>query len=414
MSENQRIVSKKKWLLIGGLLVIIVGGWIWFSKSTSDTKKTGVVGKRGVGMFSASDVPVKVAVVQRSIFDDYANALGTVIAYNSVNIVSRVQGELVKVLFTEGQQVKEGTLLAVIDPRTYEASVQQAKGSVQQNTALLQNARLELARYQTLIKQDSIAKQTYDAQVALVNQYRGALTSSQAQLKDAELNLEFTQIKAPITGRLGIRQIDIGNYIKVADATPLVTITQTQPISATFTLPEAALPEVAKYLAEGKVLPVEAWDSKGDTLLATGVLETLDNQINTSTGTILVKARFDNKDSALFPNQFVNIKLKLKTLDNVLIIPTDAVQYGNKGTFVYLVDNDNKVHIRYVKLGNSDADKTIVLEGLSVGEKIVLEGTDRLREGTKVSITNAKETSSSIDKSTPNVSASDTMPKHGK
>lgn len=412
--EDQRMISKKKGLLISGLIAIIVGGWVWFTKSPSTPQNTDVMGKRGVGMFSASDVPVKVVKVKQGTFDDYANALGTVIAYNTVNIVSRVQGELVKVLFTEGQQVAEGDVLAVIDPRSYEAAVQQAKGAVQQNAALLQNARSELSRYQKLIKQDSIAKQTYDAQIALVNQYQGALISSKAQLKDAELNLEFTQIKAPIAGRLGIRHIDIGNYIKVADTTPLVTITQTQPISTTFTLPEAQLPEVANYLAEGKTLVVEAWDSKGDRLLTTGVLETLDNQINTNTGTILVKARFDNKENTLFPNQFVNIKLKLKTHDKVLIIPTDAVQYGNKGTFVYLVDDNNKVHIRYIKLGSSDADKTVVLEGLKPDEKVVLEGTDRLREDTKVSITNAQEISSNNTEATQVINTSTAASTSGK
>lgn len=284
----------------------------------------------------------------------------------------------------------------MIDPRPYEAALQQAKGSVQQNQALLQNARSELTRYQKLIKQDSIAKQTYESQVALVNQYQGSVLTSQAQLKDAELNLEFTQIKAPITGRLGLRQIDIGNYVKVGDTTPLVTITQTQPISTTFTLPEAQLPEVVSRLAKGEDLVVEAWDSTNTHLLATGTVETLDNQINTSTGTILVKARFANEDSMLFPNQFVNIKLKLTTLDKQLIIPTDSVQYGNKGTFVYVVEGD-KVHLRYITLGRSDADKTIVIEGLKVGEKVVLEGTDRLREDSQVEVVNSEDIPTTVE-----------------
>lgn len=396
MQTNQA-TSKKKWIIISVIIVLIIIGGFWWSKSTSSTSGQDTVpaGRRGMGMFS-NVVPVRVEPVKEGEFAVYLNALGTVTAYNTVNIVSRVQGELVKVLFTEGQQVKENDLLAVIDPRPYEAALQQAKGSVQQNQALLQNARSELTRYQKLIKQDSIAKQTYESQVALVNQYQGSVLTSQAQLKDAELNLEFTQIKAPITGRLGLRQIDIGNYVKVGDTTPLVTITQTQPISTTFTLPEAQLPEVVSRLTKGEDLVVEAWDSTNTHLLATGTVETLDNQINTSTGTILVKARFANEDSMLFPNQFVNIKLKLTTLDKQLIIPTDSVQYGNKGTFVYVVEGD-KVHLRYITLGRSDADKTIVIEGLKVGEKVVLEGTDRLREDSQVEVVNSEDIPTTVE-----------------
>lgn len=397
MNDNKQIVvadsptfAKKKWIIISVIILLVAIAVVWWSKSSSSSSsESSQAGRRGMGMFS-NVVPVRIEPAKQGQFAVYLNALGTVTAYNTVNIVSRVQGELVEVHFTEGQQVKEGDLLAVIDPRTYEAALQQAKGSVQQNQALLQNSRSELARYQRLLQQDSIAKQTYESQVALVNQYQGTLLSSQAQLKDAELNLEFTQIKAPISGRLGIRQIDIGNYIKVGDTTPLVSITQMQPISATFTLPEAQLPEVASRLMKGEELIVEAWDSTNTNLLATGEVETLDNQININTGTILVKAKFNNDDFMLFPNQFVNIKLKLTTLNDVLIIPTDSVQYGNKGTFVYVVEG-NKVHLRYITLGRSDADKTIVVEGLKSGEQVVLEGTDRLREDSEVEIVNATE-----------------------
>ncbi|MFD1260340.1 MdtA/MuxA family multidrug efflux RND transporter periplasmic adaptor subunit [Entomomonas asaccharolytica] len=398
MQSNQAN-SNKKWIIISLIIILVIVGVSWWGKSTSPTSTSendsSPFGRRGMGMFS-NVVPVRVEAVKEDEFAVYLNALGTVTAYNTVNIVSRVQGELVKVLFTEGQQVKENDLLAVIDPRPYEAALQQAKGAVQQNQALLQNARSELTRYQKLIKQDSIAKQTYESQMALVNQYQGSVLTSQAQLKEAELNLEFTQIKAPITGRLGLRQIDIGNYIKVGDTTPLVSITQTQPISTTFTLPEAQLPEVASRLAKGEDLVVEAWDSTNTHLLATGLVETLDNQINTSTGTILVKARFTNEDSMLFPNQFVNIKLKLTTLDKQLIIPTDSVQYGNKGTFVYVVEG-NKVHLRYITIGRSDADKTIVVEGLKVGERVVLEGTDRLREDSQVEVVNSEDILTTIE-----------------
>ena len=322
--------SKKKWFVIGLILLIIIGGLVWHKSSSNISQKTTTtpVGKRGVGIFTEV-IPVKVEPVEKGEFVVYLNALGTVTAYNTVNIVSRVQGELVKVLFTEGKQVKAGDLLAVIDPRPFEVALLQAQGTEKQNKALLQNAQRELTRYQQLIKQDSIAKQTYESQVALVNQYQGTLLASQAQVKDAQLNLEFSQIKAPISGRLGIRQIDIGNFIKVGDTTPLVSITQTQPISATFTLPEVQLSPVVAKLKQGEILIVEAWDSANSQLLATGQVETLDNQIDTNTGTILVKAKFANDQNMLFPNQFINIKLKLSTLTDQLIIPTDSVQYGN-------------------------------------------------------------------------------------
>lgn len=383
--------TKKKWLLIGLVVLVVIGVGIWWKSSSTATQKKADVpmGRRGMGMFN-DIVPVRVESVVKGEFAVYLNALGTVTAYNTVNVVSRVQGELVKVLFTEGQQVKAGDLLAVIDPRPFEAALLQAQGTEKQNKAMLQNARSELTRYQKLIKQDSIAKQTYESQVALVNQYQGSLLTGEAQVKDAQLNLEFTQIKAPINGRLGIRQIDIGNYIKVGDTTPLVSITQTQPISATFTLPETQLPEVASKLHKGEKLIVEAWNSTNSQLLTSGEVETLNNQIDTSTGTILVKAKFANEESMLFPNQFINIKLKLTTLSDKIIIPTDSVQYGNKGTFVYVVE-ENKVHLKYIKLGQSDADKTVVAEGLKEGEQVVLEGTDRLRENTPVEIVNTKD-----------------------
>lgn len=383
MPTHQQNGTKKKRVIIVGIVILtIIIGCVWWYKTRLSEQTIKPADK---GMFSGAAIPVKVVDAYRGDFTQYVKALGTITAYNTVSIVSRVQGELVNVLFTEGQQVKEGELLAVVDPRPYEIALEKAKGTLKQDQAQLQNANSELVRYQKLIKQDSIAKQTYDSQLALVRQYQGTVLSSQAQVKDAALNLEFTQIKAPISGRLGLRQIDIGNYIKVGDSTPLVTITQIQPISATFTLPETQLPEVAKHLAQGEKLMVEAWNSSNTQLLATGFVETLDNQINTNTGTILVKARFDNNDLMLFPNQFVNIKLKLAILKDALIIPTDAIQYGNKGTFVYVV-NDSKVHLSYVTLGSSDTDKTVVLSGLKVGDKVVLEGTDRLRENTKVEI----------------------------
>jgi len=373
--------TSRQWLIGLTLLAVLFLLLWWFWPSAPQSQQT------GRGRFGdMGPTPVRVAEVRQADFAIELKALGTVTAYNTVNVRSRVDGELVKVLFTEGQQVKAGDLLAVIDPRSYEVALQQAQGALQENQAQLKNAELDLSRYEGLYAEDSIAKQTLDTQRALVNQYRGSIKSNQADVATAKLNLDFTQIRAPISGRLGLRQLDVGNLVSSGDTTPLVVITQTDPISVIFTIPEGDLPAVLKRVRNDVTLQVEAWDRGERLKLADGVLESLDNQIDTTTGTVKLKARFENVEQMLFPNQFVNVRLRVETREAATIIPSSSLQFGNRGTFVYVVDGENKVSIRLVTVAASNGEDTLVEEGVQPGERLVLEGTDRLRDGAEVEV----------------------------
>ncbi len=337
---------------------------------------------------STQAVPVRVSEVTRGDFAVYFKALGTVTALNTINVRSRVGGELVKVYFKEGQMVKAGELLAEIDPRSYQNALLQAEGTLMQNQAQLKNAQVDVQRYRGLYAEDSIAKQTLDTAEALVSQYQGTVKTNQAAVNDAKLNLEFTKIRAPISGRVGLRQLDVGNLVAANDTTALVVITQTEPIVVSFTLPENNLALVLERYRSGAKLPVQAWN-RGDTKeLAVGVLSSIDNQIDITTGTLKFKALFENRDQALFPNQFVNVRLLADTLKDVVLAPTAAIQYGTNGSFVYALDGDKKVKIRSVKVGATDGDITVIEDGLAPGDRVVLEGTDRLRDGGAVEVVN--------------------------
>ncbi len=365
------------------LLVVVVAWvwWVWPSASTQPAKAD----RRGSNM----SIPVRVVNAENVSLDIFLNALGTVTPYNSVTVRSRVQGQLVEVLFKEGEFVEKGQLLARIDPRAYEAALAKTLGQQQQNVALLENARRNFARYQTLLKQDSIPTQQVDAQSALVQQLEGQVRSDQATVDDAKLQLDFTQIRAPIAGRSGLRKVDVGNLLTANDPQGLVVITQTQPISVVFTLPEGDLTQVREPMQANKVLPVEVFDRQDTRLLATGELATLDNQIDLTTGTFKLKARFTNQDDSLFPNQFVNVRLRVQARQNVLTVAAGAVQQNSQGSFVFLVQPDLKVNIQPVKMGARNQDLIEVLSGLKAGDQVVLEGTDRLREGSIVKIVNA-------------------------
>lgn len=384
--------GKRRGRLFGWLLVLCIGAAIayWYvDGKDADAPPTGTPGGvvRGVGPggMRAMPVPVRLATAQEQTLRHTLRAIGTVTAFNTVVVRSRVSGELQELRFEEGRTVQAGDLLAVVDPREFQVALDQARGQQQQNTAQLQSARKDLERYRLLFRQNSIARQQVEQQEALVKQLEGARVSDQAAVDSAQLQLSYTRITAPISGRLGLRKVDQGNMISASDAEGLVTITQTQPISVEFTLPQREAADVLAQLRDGRTLEAVLFDQNDVRELARGALMSVDNQIDISTGTLRLKARFDNEDEQLFPNQFVNLRL-LVSSQRALAIPTAAVQVGSIGSFVYLVDGENKVHIRRITAGQADGAWTGVLEGLEAGERVVVEGTDRLREGAVVDV----------------------------
>lgn len=337
-------------------------------------------GRPGFG----TPIPVVAAAATTGEMDVIVSALGTVTPLRTVTVRSRVDGELVRLHFKEGQRVKEGELLAEIDPRAFRMQLEQAQGQLTRDEALLANARLDLERYRTLFSQDSIARQQVDTQASLVRQYEGALQVDRSQVDNARLQLAYTRITAPVSGRLGLRLVDQGNIVRAGDAGGLVVITQLQPVAVLFTVPQDGLPAVLKRLSAGERVAVDAWDREQRAKLAEGELASADNQVDPATGTVKLKAQFANGDDALFPNQFVNVRMTLERLRGVIVIPSAAVQRGAQGLFVYVVRPDSTVAQRVVKLGPSDAQRVSVSEGLAVGEIVVTDGMDRLRPGASV------------------------------
>ena len=312
------------------------------------------------------------------------NALGTVTSLATVTVRTQISGYLMRVVFKEGDEVKKGDLLAEIDSRPYEATLAQAKGQLARDEAMLKGAQVDLTRYQGLAAQNAVPHQTLDTQIALVAQDQGTVEADRAAVKSAEVNLQYTRIVSPIDGRVGLRLVDQGNYVTPGDANGLVVITQLQPISVLFTLPEDNLQAIAKRIRAGAVLPATALDRGGANKIADGTLQTFDSQIDQTTGTIKLRAQFPNEDRALYPNQFVNIRLLLDTHKDVTTISTAGVQRGVPGTFVYLIDPDSAVSVRPVQLGVTDGDRVEVLSGLTPGDRIVIDGADKLRDGAKV------------------------------
>ena len=330
--------------------------------------------------------PVSVSVVRQQDVKVVLSAIGNISAQNTATVRTRVDGELKAIRFKEGQLVKAGALLAEIDGRSYEIALAQVQGQLARDQALLKNARLDLDRYKDLLAKDSIAKQQVDTQEALVAQLAATVQTDQAQVDNARLQLSYTKIVAPISGRLGLKLADLGNVVRASDAAGIVTITQTQPISVVFAVPEANLPQITRKLKGTEPMSVEAWDREQRSKLATGKVSTTDNAIDAVTGTIKVKAEFANTDGTLFPNQFVNIKLQVNTLEGALAVPSTAIQRGPQGTFIYVVKPDNSVTVRRIRLGTTDGDLVSVTGDLAVGDKVVTDGADRLREGAKVEV----------------------------
>jgi multidrug efflux system membrane fusion protein len=374
------------WILALGLAGI--GAYAFFPRATEGQAKTpaqtaeaGAAAGAGAG---GRGVPVVAATARTGSMGVYLAGLGTVTPLNTVTIHTRVDGELVDVSFKDGQMVRQGDLLARIDPRPFEVQLTQANGQKAKDDATLKNGQLDLARYQDLVQRGIIPKQQVDTQVATVNQAEGAVQSDQGQIDSAKLNLAYSRIVAPISGRVGLRLIDPGNIVHAADAGGLVVITQIDPIAVLFTIAEDALPQVMRQVRNGARLPVEAYDRDAKTKLATGTLLTVDNQIDQTTGTVKLKTIFQNSDNRLFPNQFVNARLLVDTIRNAVIVPSAAIQRSPQSTFVYVVKPDKSVEMRNVEVRLTDGEDTAIKSGISVGEVVVTDGVDKLQQGTKV------------------------------
>ncbi len=378
MAFLSRLSRPQRWLLGAVVLLALLLLWFFVLRAPEETLPPPPNPWAG-------PVPVRVVPAVREDLQVRVKAIGTVAPLNTVVVRSRVNGILVGVHFDEGQMVEAGTLLAEVDPAPYQVRLAQAEGTVQQTRAQLKSAEDDFQLYQRLFTQNSIPKQQLDKQEALVEQLKGTLKNHQAQLEDARLQLSYTRIEAPITGRLGLRRVDMGNLVNSGDNQGLVSITQTQPIAVNFTIPENQLVAVraahAQAQAAGNKLVVEAWDRSEQTRLASGELTTLDNQIDLATGTLRLKAEFSNTDDSLFPNQFVNARLQLETLADAITIPADAVQYGSAGTYVYVVDEQQRARMRMLTLGPLEGDRIAVSAGLEAGDAVVIEGIDRLRDG---------------------------------
>jgi membrane fusion protein, multidrug efflux system len=335
---------------------------------------------------NSAAMPVGAATATRGDLDVTLDTIGTVTSLATVTVVSQISGAITQVEFTEGQDVKKGDPLVEIDSRPYQIALAQAQGALQRDQALLQNAELDLKRYQDLAKNNAVPRQQLDTQESLVLQDRGNVITDQAQIESQQLNIIYCHIAAPMDGRIGLRLVDAGNYVTPGVTSGLTIMTQIKPITVIFPVAEDYLPQIIKRMHAGATLPVTAFDRSGKLRLSEGELKSLDSQINTTTGTLNMRAQFANADEALFPNQFVNVRLLIDTLHDTVVVPTNAIQRGAPGTFVYLVKKDQTVTIQPVTLGPTDGDRVAVRSGLSPGDQLVTDGADRLRNGAKVSL----------------------------
>jgi multidrug efflux system membrane fusion protein len=390
-----------RWLLIAGTAIVVIAAvYFWRSAATNGTEAQAPAQQQARGggrhgMRGGALAPVQAATATSESVPRYLTGLGTIAAANTVTVRSRVDGQLLAIHFQEGQQVKAGDLLAEIDPSQFKVALAQAQGQLAKDQATLANARRDLARYQQLVKTNLVSRQELDAQQALVSESAGTVKADEASVASAQLQLDWSRITAPIDGRVGLKQVDVGNQISSGDTTGIVVLTQTHPIDLVFTLPESEIATVVKAQKAGNALSVEAWDRTNKLKLSTGSLLSLDNQIDATTGTIKLKARFANVDDALFPNQFVNARMLVDTQQNAVVIPTSALQMGNEGNFVWVLNSDNKVSKHLVTTGIQDSQKVVISAGLSAGDRVVTDGIDRLTEGAKVEVVEAHSATAS-------------------
>lgn len=371
--------SGRRFVLTSFIVLLLVGGVVWWTRQ-------GTAPQHGNAGRNSAPMSIVPEVVGKGDIAVNINALGTVTSLATVTVRTQISGYMMKIDFTEGTEVKKGDLLAEIDPRPYEAALAQAKGNLARDEAALKGAQVDLARYQGLAAQNAVPHQTLDTQIALVAQDQGTVEADKAAVKSAEVNLAYCRILSPLDGRVGIRQVDQGNYVTPTDANGIVVITQLHPISVLFTVPEDNLQAIAGRLRAGAVLPATALDRSASTKIEEGSTQTFDSQIDPTTGTIRLRAQFSNDERLLFPNQFVNIRLLVDTHKDVTTMSTAGVQRGAPGTFVYLVNADSTVSVRPVKLGVTDGDRVEVLSGLAPGDRIVIDGADKLRDGAKIVI----------------------------
>ena len=378
-SQMAKPRSRRRLVLTSILALLILAGIVWWSRQGGAPQQAG-------GGRNAAPMSIVPEVVGKGDIGINLNALGTVSSLATVTIRTQISGYLMKVVFKEGDEVKKGDLLAEIDSRPYEATLAQAKGQLARDEAMLKGAQVDLTRYQGLAAQNAVPHQTLDTQIALVAQDQGTVEADRAAVKSAEVNLQYCRIVSPLDGRVGLRQVDQGNYVTPGDASGLVVITQLKPISVLFPVPEDNLQAISKRIQAGAELPAAAYDRSGATKIADGTLQTFDSQIDQTTGTIKLRAQFSNETATLYPNQFVNIRLLLDTHKDVTTISTAGIQRGLPGTFVYLVNADSTVSVRPIQLGVTDGDRVEVRSGLTPGERIVIDGADKLRDGAKINV----------------------------
>jgi multidrug efflux system membrane fusion protein len=377
--------KSRRWWLWPVIIILVAGGSVALWKKQQKPAPASAAGKPGGKGGQSFPTPVFVAPARTGDMNVYLTGLGSVAPLNNVTVKSRVDGQLMEVHFREGQNVTKGSLLATIDQRPFQVQLSQAEGQMARDREQLNNARIDLERYRTLWKQDSIPRQQLDTQETLVRQYEGTVKVDQGQIDSARLQLTYSRITAPISGRVGLRLVDPGNMVRSADAGGLLTITQVQPIAVVFPLPEDSIPQVLHKMKGGK-LGVEAFDREMKLKLASGELTTLDNQIDPTTGTVKLKATFANRENELFPNQFVNARLLVDVKKNAIIVPSAAIQRSPQGAFAYVLNPDKTVAMRPVKPGVFQGGETSIIEGLTSGEQVVVDGAERLRDGSRVEV----------------------------